>query len=121
VLALAVVLIAVPGPVTALTLVTVKGALGGALAELLAATGVGAVFGKRVKNLTSVIQEKLLGSPEFIAVQEAAAALHGLLEDAGRDWARGAGDEAAAYVMPADDPLTGALETLRQESETAHD
>jgi hypothetical protein len=121
VLALAVVLVAVPGPVTALTLVSVKGALGGALAELLAATGVGAVFGKRVKHLTSVIQEKLLGSPEFAAVQDAATDFHRVLEEAGLDSIGVAVDEAEALIMPADDPLVGALETLRQETEMIHD
>jgi hypothetical protein len=121
VIALAVVLVAVPGPVTALTLLSVKGAIGAALTELLAATGAGALFGKHVKNLTAVIQEKLIGSPEFEAVQAAAASLREGLQAAGQALAAEAAAEAAAFVLPASDPLITALETLRREAEALDD
>ncbi len=120
VLALAVVLIAVPGPVTALTLLSAKGAIGLALTELLAATGAGALLGKQIKNLTAVIQEKLIGSPEFEAVQAAAASLRDLLEAAGHAAVTDLVHEADTFVLPADDPVAGALETLQRETEAAH-
>ncbi len=119
-LALAVVLIAVPGPVTALTLLSAKGAIGLALTELLAATGAGALLGKQIKNLTAVIQEKLIGSPEFEAVQAAAASLRDLLEAAGHAAVTDLVHEADTFVLPADDPVAGALETLQRETEAAH-
>ncbi len=117
VIALAVVLIAVPGPITALTLVSAKGAIGAGLAHLAASTGAGAVLGRHIGRLSAVIQEKLLGSAEFEAVQASAAAFRGLLEDAGRELVAAAADEAAAYVMPSGDRLTAALEVLRNGSE----
>lgn len=120
VLALAVVLIAVPGPITALTLLSAKGAVGLALTELLAATGAGALLGKQIKNFTAVIQEKLIGSPEFEAVQEAGATLRELLETTGRAAVADVVNEATTYVMPADDPVAAALETLQREMEAAH-
>lgn len=121
VLALAVVLIAVPGPLTALSLISVKGAIGAALTELIATAGAGALVGKHAKHLVSVIQEKLLGSPEFEAVQNAAALFHTQLEDLGRDLVAAAVDEAAAYVMPEGDPLALSLETIRTHAEATDD
>lgn len=121
IIALAVVLIAVPGPITALTLVTAKGALGAALVQLAASTGAGALVGKHMKRLALVIQEKLLGSPEFEAVQAAAHSLQTLLTRAGLTLIADVLAEAEAYVMPAHDPLAQALETLRSASEAADD
>jgi hypothetical protein len=117
VIALAVVLVAVPGPVTALTLLSVKGAVGAALTELLAATGAGALLGKHVKHLSSVIQEKLIGSPEFEAVQAVAASLRAALQEAGQARVAATTAEAAAWVLPPEDPLSTALEILRSEAE----
>jgi hypothetical protein len=114
VIALAVVLIAVPGPITALTLVSAKGALAGALAHLAASTGAGALVGKHMGRLARLIHEKLLGSPEFEAVQTVALTLQGLLARAGQELIADVLAEAEAYVMPAHDPLARALETLRQ-------
>ncbi|MCG8685530.1 MAG: hypothetical protein MI892_11685, partial [Desulfobacterales bacterium] len=116
-IALIVVLVAVPGPVTALTLVSAKGAIAAALTELLAVSGVGALFGSQMRQLVSVIQEKLIGSPEFEGVQSAATALKDVLEDAGRAWVEHAVAEADQFVMSAEEPLASALDTLRRESE----
>ena len=105
---------------TALTLLSVKGAVGAALTELAAATGAGALLGKHVKNLAAVIQERLIGSPEVAAVQAVAASLREDLQEAGQAHAAEAAAEAGAYVLPTSDPLVKALETLRREAE-AHD
>ncbi len=121
VIALAVVLIAVPGPIAALTLVSAKGALAGALAHLAASTGAGALVGKHMGRLALVIQEKLLGSPEFEAVQAAAHSLQGLLMRAGKELVTDVLTEAEAYVMPEHDALGTALETLRRTAEEADD
>jgi len=121
VIALAVVLIAVPGPITALTLVSAKGALGLALAHLAASTGAGALVGKHMGRLALVIQERLLGSPEFEAVQGAAHTLQGLLTRAGQELIANVLAEAEAYVMPVHDPLVPALETLRRAAEETDD
>jgi hypothetical protein len=121
VIALAVVLIAVPGPITALSLVSAQGALGAALAELAASTGVGALVGKHMGRLARVIQERLLGSLEFAAVQTAAHRLQGLLTRAGQTLIADVLAEAEAYVMPAQDPLVRALETLCHAGEGTHD
>jgi hypothetical protein len=118
-IALAIVLIAVPGPVSALTLVSAKGAIGGALAQLLTATGAGAVLGKQLGRLVAVVQEKLLGSPEFDAVRSAADGFRGRLESAGRVPAEEAVAEAEALVIPADDLLKSALEDLREPPEVS--
>jgi hypothetical protein len=68
---LAVVLIAVPGPVTALTFVAAKGAIGAAVAELAAASGAAWLLGRPIGRLVEVVREKALGSPEFAEVQSA--------------------------------------------------
>lgn len=117
--ALAVVLIAVPGPVTALTIISAKGAVGATLAHIAAAGGVGALFGKQMGRLGAIIQEKLIGSPEFDAVTAAAESVRSLLESAGRKLADEAVTEAAALVMDSDEPLRQALEVLRNPAEVA--
>ncbi|MHC4697611.1 MAG: hypothetical protein ACYTFA_12805, partial [Planctomycetota bacterium] len=98
-IALAVILIAVPGPVAALTLVSAKGAIAGALAELGAATGAGAVLGRHMGRLATAIHEKLLGSPEFDAVKTATASFRELLDSAARRQVNEALAEASALVM----------------------
>lgn len=109
---LAIVLIAAPGPVAALTLVSAKTAIGAALGQLLAATGAGAVFGKPMGRLLSIVQERLVGSAELAAVNQAAAALRDRLRAAGMDDVEAAVAEASALVLPEGDPLRYALEQL---------
>jgi hypothetical protein len=113
VLGIAVVLVAVPGPVTVLTLVAAKGAIAGALGPLAMATGAGALFGKQFGRLVKVVEEKLVGSREFEAVREAASGFRALLEEQGRRIADEAIDEARGLVLPPDDELASSLETLR--------
>ncbi len=110
---LTVVLIAAPGPVAALTLLSAKGAIAGALSQLVVATGAGALFGKAAGRMTTLVQEKLLGSPEFDAVQQTTAAFRTRLESHARGLVDAAMAEAAALVLPPDDSLLNALSTLQ--------
>jgi hypothetical protein len=116
-LALAVVLVAVPGPVTALTLVAAKAALGAALPQWLAAAGLGAVLGRHAGRLAEVFREKLIGGPEFDAVRQAADRFRVLLESAGRDLVQARLAEAEALVLSADDALHVALDRLARAAE----
>lgn len=115
--ALAVVLIAVPGPVAALTFASATGAVGVAFAKLAAATGAGALFGRHMGRLMAVIRERLLGSPEYDAVRAAADGFRERLESVGRAMADQAIAEAAALVIPRDDVVASALEKLREPPE----
>ncbi len=114
---LAIVLIAVPGPITALTAVSAHAALGAALSHLLAATGAGAVFGKQIGRLVAVAQERLWGSAEFTAVQHESRSLCRLLEDAARQRMAAAMHAAEDLVVPENEPVHRALEVLRQAAE----
>ena len=118
-LGVAVVLVAVPGPVTILTLAAAKGAIGAALSQLAASAGLGALAGKHLGRFVSVVREKLLGSPEFTQVREAADAYRQLLLSAGQAQAQTAGAEAAGFVLPAGDALAGALQQLAAEDDAA--
>jgi hypothetical protein len=75
------------------------------------------VLGKPVGRLIAVIQEKLLGSPEFDGVRNAAGAFRALLEANGRRLVEQAMSEASALVIAQDDPLLGALDILCQTAE----
>lgn len=112
-IALAVALIAVPGPVTALTAIAAKGAVAAALTQILAATGVGAMAGRPVARLASVVREKLIGSAEFTAVRKATSELRLRLEAICTRISEKALSEASAYVLPDDDELAFALQHLR--------
>ncbi|HVP12568.1 MAG TPA: hypothetical protein VMV94_15440 [Phycisphaerae bacterium] len=111
-LAGAIVLIAVAGPVTALTWPVISVALGKAVATLLASAGAGAVAGRPLTRLLVVIQEKLLGSDEFLAVGEAVEEYRQAIAQFGRAAAAGCFAHAQALVLPDDDELTRALTVL---------
>lgn len=115
--ALALVLVAAPGPVAALTLVTAKSAIAGSLGTVLAATGAGAVFGRQMGRLWGIVNEKLAGSQEFNEVRNAAARFRALLEEHARGLAAHAFAEAQSLVIPPGDPMLGALETLARQEE----
>ncbi len=117
VVGLALVLIAVPGPVAALTLVSAKGAVGAALTQLATAAGAGAVLGKPLGRLVAVVQEKLLGSAEFDTVQESAVTFHNLLTTVGRRLVSDMGAEGHTLVMESNDPLAIALDKVRHLAE----
>ena len=116
---MALVLIAVPGPVAALTLFSAKGAIGAALTQLATATGAGALLGKPMGRLLQLAQERLIGSEELAAVHKSAAAFRELLESGGRRLAEEAIAEASGLVMDRSDPLVGALECLRKQPEVS--
>lgn len=109
---LAIVLIALPGPVTAVTLVAAKGAVGAALSQLLTAAGVGAALGRHFSRLTSVAQEKLIGCPEYDAVHRAATNYQGRLESAGQRISDHALAQSDALLLAPDDPVGMALGTI---------
>lgn len=109
---LALVLIAVPGPLAALTAVAAKGAVAAALTHLLMAGGAGALLGKHLSRLTGVVQEKLLGSAEWTAVREAAENLRGVLEQDARRQLDPFLAEAQNLVLDEREPLRAALECV---------
>ncbi|MGD2110270.1 MAG: hypothetical protein PVI86_12890, partial [Phycisphaerae bacterium] len=114
---LALVLIAAPGPVAALTLVTAKGAVGAALSQLAVAAGAGAALGKPMGRLMAVTREKLFGSPEFDAVQESVKALHKLMVSYGTRLVARTMAECEALVLSPSEPLLSALDELRRLAE----
>jgi len=117
VLGVAIVLVAVPGSVTLLTLAAAKGAIAAALGKLAVAGGAGALFGKHFGRLLAVVKEKLIGCVEFGDLRRAAGSFRAHLEDVGRQAADEAIEEAEHLVLPADDPLMCGLERLREEGE----
>lgn len=118
-LGVAVVLIAVQGPVGALTVPAAAGALWASLAKLAAVAGGGALMGKQTGRLALVVKEKLLGSEEYQAVTQAAAAVAAVLADHAGAVAESQLTQARQLVMPADHPLADALETVRRIAEDA--
>jgi hypothetical protein len=111
---LAIVLIAVPGPFGALTIAAAKTALAASLVELLAATGAGAVVGRHLTRLRSVIQEKLIGSAEYNAVCDAADELRARIAQAAERVSDRALNDAERFVLQPGDPVRNALEQLRE-------
>lgn len=107
---LALVLIAAPGPLAALTVIAAKGAVAGALSHLLMASGAGALLGKHLGRFTSIVQEKLLGSPELTAVRKAAEGVQQVLNQGGGRMVESVLAEASAFVADSNDPLLKALE-----------
>lgn len=118
-ISLFVLLAAVPGPMTALTLISAKGALAGGLSQLLAATGLGALFGKQLAGFSAIVQERLLPSRQFQDLQNAAGALRNLIEADTNKSVQRVLNEARAMIIPQDNPLRRALKTLRDASEGA--
>ena len=113
VLGLAIVLMAAPGPISVLTFAAAKTAVGAALGKLAVLSGAGAVFGKHAGRLVDIVQEKLLGSPEFDAVRRAAGSFRENFVRHGAHLLEETVAEAKALVLAADDPLLEALERLR--------
>ena len=107
-----VVLIAVPGPLTALSVIAAKGALAGAMSHVLGAAGLGAILGKNLTRLVEVVREKLIGSPEFNEVLSAAGEFRAEIAAALRSAESGLVAEAQALTLPTGDPLHHALCTV---------
>lgn len=120
ILAGAAILIAVPGPVAALTPVIAAGALKAGLLKLGAAGAFGAISARPLARLTEIIREKLLASTEFRRVREAAESMRRLIEEHGRAAADYLSQQARAFTLPPNDPLGQALRILsRQEDRSA--
>lgn len=112
---LAAALIAVPGPITALTIATAQTAVGAALSKLLFASGAGALFGKQFGGLYGVLRERLIGTEEFRRVETAAGELRAPFVSYS---ARLQADAAAACTSLYPDEgaaVLGALEALADE------
>ncbi len=112
ILAGAVILIAVPGPIAALTPFIAAGALKAGMLKLGAAGVFGAISGRPLARLTEIIREQLLASPEFNRVREAAEAMRRLIEEHGRAAAERLIQEARGFTLPPADPLRQAMEAL---------
>lgn len=108
------VLIAVQGPVAALTLPAGAAALSAALGKLAVAAGAGAVAGKQVGRLARVIQERLHGSAEFEAVKRATESYRRVLSDHAAACADRLMMQAEQLVLQPQEPLCQALEALRR-------
>lgn len=104
-----IVLIAVPGPITALSLAAAKGALAGAFTELATAAGAGALFGKQLGRLIDVAREKLIGCAEYERVKSIGEALE---REIGIEIDRMAGEsleEAEKLTLTRENALIAAL------------
>jgi hypothetical protein len=115
----AIVLVAVQGPVAALTLPAAKVALGAALGKLLGAAGAGALAGRPLRRLVDVTYEKLMGSPEFTAVKDAAENYRQLIVAYARQRAESTITVAEQRVLRRGDALRAALERIRDGAERA--
>lgn len=114
-LGIAIVLIAVPGPLGVLTLAAAKGALIAAAGKLAAATGAGALLGKHAGRLADVVAEKLVGSKELGAVEAAAQRYCDRIEAGLQTHVEQAFREASELTLPADGAVIQALETISAE------
>lgn len=112
-LAGAIVLVAVSGPVGALTLPAITTALGGALGALAASAGVGALGGPALGRLLAVVRENLLGSEEFDAVRNTTDAYRDLIANCGREAVGASFAAANELILPENGDLAGALDRLR--------
>ncbi|MGQ9651228.1 MAG: hypothetical protein ACUVXJ_14055 [Phycisphaerae bacterium] len=120
ILAGAAILIAVPGPIAAMTPVIAAGALKAGLLKLGAAGAFGALSARPLARLTEIIREKLLASTEFNRVREAAESMRRLIEEHGRAAADYLSQEARTFTLAPEDPLRQALEVLsRHEGQSA--
>jgi hypothetical protein len=114
------ILVAVPGPVAALTPVIAAAALKAGLLKLGAAGAFGAVSGRPLARLAEIVREKLLASPEFNRVREAAENMRRLIEEHGQAVADRLSRRAGDLVLKEGDPLRQALEVLsRKEGRSA--
>ena len=111
-LGIAIVLVAVPGPLGVLTLAAAKGALIAAAGKLAVATGAGALFGKHAGRLADVVAEKLVGSKELGAVEAAAQRYCDRIEAGLQAHVAGALREASELTLPEDGAVIQALETI---------
>lgn len=111
----AAILVAVPGPVAALTPVIAAGAIKAGLVKIGAAGLFGALGGRSVARLVEIVREQLLASPEFNAVHTSAEELRRLVEEHGRAAAGELERAARQLTLAAGEPLLEALQTIRDQ------
>lgn len=111
----AAILVAVPGPVAALTPVVAAGAIKAGLVKIGAAGLFGAIGGRSMARLVEIVREKLLASPEFNAVHTAAEQFRRLLEEHGQAAAHELERSARRLTLAPGEPLLEALCALRDE------
>lgn len=109
---IAAILVAVPGPLTALTPIIAAGAIEAGLVKIGAAGLLGWVGGRSVARLVEIVREQLLASPEFNAVNTAAESLRLLVDEHGQSAARELEQSARNLTLPAGDSLLAALEVM---------
>ncbi len=107
-----IVLVAVGGPIGALTLPAAKLALTSALGTLLTGAGAGALAGRPLGRLLLVVHEKLLGSPEYDAVAASVEAFRGCIADFGRRAADALYADANRLTLPPDGELVQAMHAI---------
>jgi len=112
VIGVGIVLVAVQGPIAALTLPAAKAALAGALGHILGLAGGGALAGRHLHRLVDVAHEKLVGSVEFNAVQDAAENYRQVIADYARQLSERCAESAQRRVLRRGDPLRAALERV---------
>lgn len=109
----AAILVAVPGPVAALTPLVAAGAIKAGLIKIGAAGLFGAVGGRSVARLVEIVREKLLASPEFNDVHSSAERFRLLLEEHGQAGARELEQSARQLTLTEGEPLLDALRVVR--------
>jgi hypothetical protein len=118
---IAAILVAVPGPVAALTPVVAAGAIKAGLVKIGAASVFGAFGGRSIARLIEIVREKLLASPEFNDVRTAAERVRQLLEEHGQGAARELEMSAGRLTLAPGEPLLEALRVVRDQENVGHD
>lgn len=116
VIGIAAVLVAVPGPVAALTPMVVAGAIKAGLVKIGAAGLFGAFSGRPVARLVEIIRERLLVSPEYGAVQAAAEACRRCVDEHCQAAMNELMGSARRYTLMDDPALAAALEAVTSSS-----
>ena len=107
---IAAVLVAVPGPIGALTPLLAAGAIKAGLVKIGVAGAFGAAGGRSMVRLVEIVREKLLASPEFNAVRAAAEAFRACLDEHAQAAARQLEQSARNLTLTEGEPLWQALE-----------
>jgi hypothetical protein len=111
---IAAILVAVPGPLHALTPLIAAGAIKAGLVKIGAAGVFGAFGGRSVARLVEIVREKLLASPEFNEVHASGEQFRRLLEEHAEAAAGRLENAAGRLTLPPGDPLLAALECLSE-------
>lgn len=116
----AAILIAVPGPVAALTPVIAAEAIKAGLVKIGAAGLFGAFGGRSMVRLFEIVREQLLASAEFNEVRTAAERFRQLLEEHGQAAAHHLEQAARQLTLAPGDALSEALRIVRDQEKSGH-